>query len=612
VTIESDLTAGSGDPAGRATGRDRAKIVRPKRRLFWALLAVVGSLVAAGVGGAVWMLRGFRPAAMRSVPVVSSFRQITFRGAGLPSLSADGRFVAYSSASSGNFDVYLQDVESQLATNLTRDSKVTDTEPAISPDGERIAFRSARQGGGIYLTSRLGEAPVRLTDFGYSPAWSPDGRFVAVASETAVTPETGPLPSAIWIVNVATGEKRRLATGEALSPQWSPHALRIAYSGGSDRGRRVIWTVSVSGREAVPLTTHGANSTASDWGPVWAPDGRSIYFVSDRSGARNLWTAKLNEQTGEAEGEPQPTAVPGELMAIAISRDGSLVACAWTSGSANIQRVGIDPGSGAIVEAPEWVTQGNAGPANVAVSLDGELLAFSAGPALQHIFVGHSDGTGVRQVSSGNDAEIEPRWSPEGRDIVFTAMAAAEGQLRILARGTAPSEALTSERGWRHPVWSPDGTRIAAVNRIGEIGMFNPAARNALPVSRHPLPESRRPVSRGTVPLLWDWSPDGKLLAGEDSSGPFVYNVESGECIGLGGFSGPTAFLPDSRRLLVADSRGRLMFVDSATNVQTNVLSVAPDRLVGLSLTRDGRQLFILRASERREIFLAGLSGTGS
>ena len=59
---------------------------------------------------------------------------------------------------------------------------------AFSPDGELIAFRSEREGGGIFLMGATGESVRRLTDFGYEPAWSPDGKEIVYATEGVWSP----------------------------------------------------------------------------------------------------------------------------------------------------------------------------------------------------------------------------------------------------------------------------------------------------------------------------------------------------------------------------------------------------------------------------------------
>src|SRR5207247_1962147 len=92
-----------------------------------------------------------------------------------PSLSPDGKTLIYSSKATGHWDIYLQRVGGKNPVNLTKDSGSDNTQPAFSPDGEHIAFRSVRQGGGIFVMGATGESVKRLTDFGYNPAWSPDG-----------------------------------------------------------------------------------------------------------------------------------------------------------------------------------------------------------------------------------------------------------------------------------------------------------------------------------------------------------------------------------------------------------------------------------------------------
>lgn len=74
-----------------------------------------------------------------------------------PSLSPDGRWVVYAGEGSGNRDIYLQSVTGQTPINLTSDSSADDNQPVFSPDGERIAFRSSREGGGIFVMGRTGE-----------------------------------------------------------------------------------------------------------------------------------------------------------------------------------------------------------------------------------------------------------------------------------------------------------------------------------------------------------------------------------------------------------------------------------------------------------------------
>src|SRR4029077_16258010 len=92
-----------------------------------------------------------------------------------PTLSRDGTWFVYNRATSGNADIYLQSVGGQTPSNLDKDSTSDDWAPAFSPDGQRIAFRSERAGGGIFVMARTGEGVKRLTDTGFNPAWGRGG-----------------------------------------------------------------------------------------------------------------------------------------------------------------------------------------------------------------------------------------------------------------------------------------------------------------------------------------------------------------------------------------------------------------------------------------------------
>src|SRR5207245_2384727 len=124
----------------------------------------------------------------------------------------DGKSFVFVSEASGHSAIYLQRVGGQTVTNLTRDSLVADTQPAFSPDGTHIAFRSDRAGGGIFVMGATGESVRRLTDFGYNPTWSPDGREIAFSSESvATTPSIkSASDAALWVVKVGNGSVRLL------------------------------------------------------------------------------------------------------------------------------------------------------------------------------------------------------------------------------------------------------------------------------------------------------------------------------------------------------------------------------------------------------------------
>ena len=115
--------------------------------------------------------------------------------------------MAYSGERSGNLDIYLQRVGGQNPINLTEDSPDDDKQPVFSPDGEQIAFRSGREGGGLFVMGPTGEAVRRVTRQGYNPAWSPEGSQLVFATEgVELKPLNWQGRSELWVADVTTAQ----------------------------------------------------------------------------------------------------------------------------------------------------------------------------------------------------------------------------------------------------------------------------------------------------------------------------------------------------------------------------------------------------------------------
>src|SRR3989449_5724126 len=173
-----------------------------------AAALILGIIILSAVGFYLFSRRS--PATKEATLRNATFTQLTDQSGPeyFPSLSPDGKSFVYASYAAGNWDIYLQRVGGKNPVNLTKDSPSDDTQPAFSPDGERIAFSSKREGGGIFVMGATGESVKRLTDFGFNPAWAPDGKEIACADEGVVDPGRSNPNSRIWAVNVATGERR--------------------------------------------------------------------------------------------------------------------------------------------------------------------------------------------------------------------------------------------------------------------------------------------------------------------------------------------------------------------------------------------------------------------
>ncbi len=298
------------------SGVAAAPAMLPKATTRSALMSgAIGAAAALGLAGIAAFVMGRKQP--DSVPVRTpaqiTVTQLTSRpGTELfPSLSPDGKWMVYCAGPSGNQDIFLQSISGQNAINLTRDSELDDDEASFSRDGEQIVFRSERQGGGIFVMGRTGESVRRVTDMGFNPSWSPDAREIVVSTEPVRdNPNGRGGVGELWTVSVTDGTRKRIYEGDAVQPAWSPHGARIAYWGLPRTGaQRDIYTIPAAGGPAVKVT----DDAAVDWNPVWSPDGRYLYFSSDRGGSLNLWRVPIDEPSGRVLGPAEAITTPSPL-----------------------------------------------------------------------------------------------------------------------------------------------------------------------------------------------------------------------------------------------------------------------------------------------------------
>ena len=569
----------------------------------WMLAAV--ALLAVAL--ALYLLR--RSPEKTSHPT-TTFTQLTSLAGveSFPSLSPDGNTIVYASAASGNQDIYLQRVGGQNAINLTKDSPVDDTQPAFSPDGTRIAFRSERDGGGIFVMGATGESVKRISDAGCNPAWSPDGEILVFSTEGVGDSDRGTSTAELRVVRIDTGEVQVVDVSDAVQPQWSPHGHRIAFwsNSRSERNYRDIWTVPAKGGEVTAVT----RDEHIDWNPVWSPDGKYIYFCSNRGGTMSLWRVAIDEETGIVRGAPELiTASPAARMGpITLARDGRRIAYQADISTHNIYKISFDPDSEAVVGEPLAITSGSRWAFEPKPSPDDQWVAFSfwAGGGQGDIAVIRTDGTGLRQLTDEPQfLNVYPRWSPDGRELVFYSMRSGNLELwSIRPDGSGLRQLTETPNRTSCPLWSPDGKRMVYCS--GEDSyIFHPE----MPWKE----QSPEKLPRPPEGSFWasSWSPDGERQAGEVyESGKTqiaVFSLVSREYRVFPVNGGWPVWLTDNRRLLFQD-RGKILLLDGKTGSFHEVLSLEPDAVEAvLDLSSDNRTIYFSRFRSEADIWMLTL-----
>jgi serine/threonine-protein kinase len=528
-----------------------------------------------------------------------------------PSLSPDGKWLVYAGEAAGNRDIYLQSVGGQNAIDLTGDSPGDDDQPAFSPDGEQIAFRSEREGGGIFVMGRTGEAVRRVTRFGYKPTWSPDGTQLAFVTENVqLNPQSSESRGELWVTDLQSGKSRRIDVADASMPSWSPHGQRIAYLHrlGATAGGHV-WTLPVAGGQPAGAVTSGLGR---DWNPVWSPDGAYLYFVSDRGGSMNLWRVRIDEASGRALADPEPVTTPATSLAhISLSADGRHIAYSSVLVTTNVQRATFDPVRGAVVGEPVWLTRGSRRWANPAPSPDGRSVAFySLVEPEGDLYVMRADGVGSpRQLTGDSASDRLPRWSPDGNWIAMFSDRGGPLQIwKIRPDGSGLTRVTDAPTNVAYAVWSPDGSRMAAATTLSDTGtttyLFDP---------NRPWKDQQPEVLRAPDSLPFgphSWSPDGRRIAGTSGAsdrGIVLYTLGSRTYERLTSHGQWPVWLPDSRRLLFVSGGNAFYVVDSETRLVLRVFAVTRDVIGPPQLTPDGRTLYYTRRVTEADIWLATL-----
>lgn len=191
-----------------------------------------------------------------------------------PAWSPDGQKLAFASDRDGDRDIYVVDANGSNLTNLTNDND-RDGEPDWSPDGTQLAFSEPE---GVSIMSSDGSDVRSLTTIGgESPVWSPDGAKIAFkeAGEIAVRDADG---SDLRIVSLQDGSTTLTFAGP---PVWSPDSPRIAFVSAASG---TIWVVNADGTGLRKVAAGLVDDPTFnlDTAPAWSPDGIAIAFVCGR------------------------------------------------------------------------------------------------------------------------------------------------------------------------------------------------------------------------------------------------------------------------------------------------------------------------------------------
>jgi serine/threonine protein kinase len=549
----ADLRAIERDWSGKERVGSRAAPVPAKtnRKLVLASAALLATLAA--FSAIAWLTLGGQ-----KMPNAGNFRLLSTSVSSqrAPSLSPDGSMVAYiGEDADGIPQVWVKNVVQGEPVQVTTGQPAAER-PRWSPKDDQIVF--GRAGAGLWSVPPLGGTPHRIVNEGRNARFSFDGDRLVFERD-----------GGIWVANSDGSDARRIASVKASyftgavsrTPAFSPDGQSIVYfQPSADSPAGDLWLVPVEGGEPRQIAAGGLRGGE----PVWTPDGRSIIYVSTRSGSVNLWSIPAGG------GTPEPvTTGAGEDTDPEISRDGHTLIYTNTRKTYSVMR--LDPETGRrtrVFERRQVVAMPSLAPSGH------RLVFFSQTPSGVHLATVATDGGGqVWLTSRDGESNIAPQWSYDGQWIYFYRTRPEPSFRRIPSTG-GPSEQLLPDWRWVER----NGARVDRSGHLLAYSLLGPDATPARTIVRDLDTGGEHPLGAPLTAL--DWSNDGRFVFGTHRQGS-VYKVvrcpaAGGACATLAGGVKPRVS-PDGRSVYFLRSPEPVIGTTEAADTDVQLRVMSPD-----------------------------------
>ncbi len=500
-TVALEAAPFTSTPAPR--GRDR--------RMLWLAGSAAGVLLIAGA--LALTLRRPLPATVHI-----GKRTIVATGAGpslVPDLSPDGKLVTFTSTTGAVETVWVQQAD---GGNPIQVAKQLDNPRfgVFSPAGDRILLMAT---GGLFIVPTLGGqarlvVPSRGTRGLLWGTWSPDASRIAyVLDDTLFTQRIDSAPTAI-----AHG-------AELHSPAWSPDGRWIAFVSGNKF--TYYGNVAPSALHLVPAVggpEHAiTDSSALNSSPAWLPGSRALLFISNRDGGRDVYQLPL-KASGAPAGAPTRVTTGLDVGRISLSADGRKLAWSVVTRTANIWSLPILPRDSQPMSRARQETSGRQLIENLDISPDSRWLVYDSDRSgNQDIWRIPLAGGPPEQVTDDPADDFQPAVSPDGREVAFHSMRTGNRDIFVAPIAGGPATRISTALADDADVaWSPDGRALIWESQ----GRSNAAAWIA----------RRRSDGAWMAPELLPlgraqnvaWSPDGRWISYADSVGTALWSPVDG------------------------------------------------------------------------------------
>jgi Tol biopolymer transport system component/C-terminal processing protease CtpA/Prc len=446
-----------------------------------------------------------------------------------PAISPDGKAVVFGYR--GN--LWKVPAAGGTATALTVGDDYN-TRPVWSPDGSQIAFASDRNGNfDVFVMPAEGGEAKRLTFHSADElptSFTPDGKAVLFTASILDAPTNVEFPNdaqpELYRVTLDGHRPQQVLTSPAMYAVYDRAGKRLAYS--DQKGfemdwrkhdnssfARQMWMMDVASGKHTRLTAFGADNRQ----PVWGPDDKSLFFLSERSGSFNVWHMDL----ADPEHPAQVTAhTKSPVRFLSASRAGDL--CYTWDGEIWVRPAGATDSRRIEVTVTADRRTRRVEPVDVTgqvsefdVSPDGSEIAFIA---RGEVFVASTAHGTTRRITSTPEQERSVSFSPDGRSLLYASERGGSWKLYrtdltdkdepnfFNATAHKESPVLETDKETYQPRFSPDGSEVAYLEERTTLKVLNLKTGK----TRLILPGDMN-YSYLDGDQAFEWSPDGKWLA---------------------------------------------------------------------------------------------------